>query len=440
MVVSSFNRTLDKDATATMATVRCFFDITIGGKEAGRIVFELYPDKAPRTVENFRCLCVGNKGLGATTNKPLHYQGSKFHRVIEGFMLQGGDFSSQDGRGGESIYGGSFDDEKFILQHDKPFLLSMANRGPNTNGSQFFITTVPTPHLDNKHVVFGAVIRGSDVVQKIERLPTDSKDCPLSDVKIAKSGELVRKKKVVKAPGSSSESSSSDSSDSDDDDKDRKERKPSRREDRDRPSDRSRDRDADRDRRRRRSRSPRRRDDRRRDDRRDRRDSHRDRDRESSHRDRDGLMPKPTERPGRSGRKVRGRGVVRYRTPPKADDVEDDRATRLYSDLARERRPYRRDNRRQDSNGGRSAPPSRREGSGNDNGMSWDERREQDRRREEQDRLRREEAAKLAGKEAQDTDAKDDKMDSDADEAKDSRKAASDDGHARDGDVDARDD
>ncbi|EDQ90531.1 uncharacterized protein MONBRDRAFT_18540 [Monosiga brevicollis MX1] len=175
---------------------RCFFDLAIGGKEVGRVIFELYAREAPRTAENFRCLCLGNKGIGATTNKPLHYEGSKFHRVIKDFMIQGGDFSRGDGRGGESIYGGTFEDEKFIHKHTEPFLLSMANRGPNTNGSQFFITTVPTPHLDGKHVVFGRVIRGQDVIRRVEEARVGESDAPLSDIVIVKSGELVRKSAV----------------------------------------------------------------------------------------------------------------------------------------------------------------------------------------------------------------------------------------------------
>ncbi|KAL0942408.1 peptidyl-prolyl cis-trans isomerase [Colletotrichum truncatum] len=169
---------------------RVFFDITIGGKAAGRITMELYSDLVPKTAENFRCLCTGEKGLGKS-GKPLHYKGSSFHRVIKQFMIQGGDFTEGNGTGGESIYGAKFEDEAFPLKHERPFLLSMANAGPNTNGSQFFITTVATPHLDNKHVIFGEVLNGKSVVRQIENLQTASGDKPLKDAVIADCGELT---------------------------------------------------------------------------------------------------------------------------------------------------------------------------------------------------------------------------------------------------------
>ncbi|KAF2186320.1 peptidyl-prolyl cis-trans isomerase D [Zopfia rhizophila CBS 207.26] len=174
--------------SASTKRPRTFFDIAIGGKEAGRVVFELA--FVPKTAENFRALCTGEKGVG-NGGKPLHYKGSTFHRVIKSFMIQGGDFTMGNGTGGESIYGEKFEDENFDRIHDKPFLLSMANAGPGTNGSQFFVTTVPTPHLDKKHVVFGEVINGKSVVREIENLKTQSGDKPWHDVVITDCGELT---------------------------------------------------------------------------------------------------------------------------------------------------------------------------------------------------------------------------------------------------------
>ncbi|KAI6002139.1 peptidyl-prolyl cis-trans isomerase [Pisolithus albus] len=166
-----------------------YFDITIDGKPRGRIVFSVYSDLVPKTAENFRALCTGEKGIG-NSGKPLHYAGSGFHRVIKGFMCQGGDFTAGNGTGGESIYGERFEDEGFPVKHTKPFLLSMANAGKDTNGSQFFITTVPTPHLDDKHVVFGEVVRGKSVVRAIENHPTDGRDVPTAPIVISASGVL----------------------------------------------------------------------------------------------------------------------------------------------------------------------------------------------------------------------------------------------------------
>merc|ERR1711998_406658 len=120
--------------------------MSIGSRKAGRLVIELYNDVVPKCAENFRCLCTGEKGRGRA-GKALHYKGSLFHRIIPGFMCQGGDFTRGDGTGGESIYKKKFADENFIMKHRRPFLLSMANAGPNTNGSQFFITVKPTDHL-----------------------------------------------------------------------------------------------------------------------------------------------------------------------------------------------------------------------------------------------------------------------------------------------------
>ncbi|MFB6818162.1 peptidylprolyl isomerase [Streptomyces sp. NPDC056347] len=164
-------------------TSKVYFDITINDEPAGRITFKLFDDVVPKTAENFRKLATGEEGFG--------YKGSSFHRIIPDFMLQGGDFTRGDGTGGKSIYGAKFPDENFKLTHSKPGLLSMANAGPNSNGSQFFITTIVTSWLDGKHVVFGEVDdeAGMELVRKIEALGSQS-GRPAAKITIADSGTL----------------------------------------------------------------------------------------------------------------------------------------------------------------------------------------------------------------------------------------------------------
>uniref|UniRef100_A0A804Q621 peptidylprolyl isomerase n=1 Tax=Zea mays TaxID=4577 RepID=A0A804Q621_MAIZE len=169
-----------------------FMDISIGGGSAERITFELFANVVPKTAENFRALCTGNpgeRGLGASTQKPLYYKGTYIHRIVKGFVAQGGDFSSGDGKGGESIYGGKFPDENFKLLHNQPGVLSMANSGPGTNGSQFFITFKALPHLDGKHVVFGKVVSGIALLKNLEAAGSETGN-PSCQVKIVDCGEV----------------------------------------------------------------------------------------------------------------------------------------------------------------------------------------------------------------------------------------------------------
>jgi peptidylprolyl isomerase len=171
-----------------MSRPQVFFDVTIGGQAAGRVIVSLFSDVCPKTAENFRALCTGEKGVGKS-GKPLHFKGSSFHRVISEFMAQGGDFTAGNGTGGESIYGMKFADENFTAKHTKRGDLSMANAGPNTNGSQFFLTFIPCSWLDGKHCVFGEVVDGFEVLDALESVGSAS-GATKSPCKIADCGQL----------------------------------------------------------------------------------------------------------------------------------------------------------------------------------------------------------------------------------------------------------
>jgi len=167
-----------------------YFDIAINKKKIGRILFRLFDDIVPRTCRNFRKLCLLSPVEDDTGNTEPAYLNTCFHRVIKDFMIQGGDFTDGDGTGGCSIYGVKFPDENLTINHDRPGLLSMANSGPNTNNSQFFVTTLQCPHLDGKHVVFGEVIDGMDIVKTIEDTAVDNNERPVEPVRIIKCGIL----------------------------------------------------------------------------------------------------------------------------------------------------------------------------------------------------------------------------------------------------------
>ena len=182
---------MDPKPTMPEVTHRVYLEIDIEDDEenSGRVVLGLFGKVAPKTAENFRALCACNKGKGEISGKPLCYKGTKFHRIIPNFMIQGGDTTHGNGQGGESIYGGKFADETFEVKHNKPLLLSMANHGPNSNGSQFFINTVKTSWLDRENVVFGMVLLGQDIVKAVEEYGTNIGE-PTGIITISDSGEL----------------------------------------------------------------------------------------------------------------------------------------------------------------------------------------------------------------------------------------------------------
>ncbi|KAH8921234.1 hypothetical protein BT69DRAFT_1221801 [Atractiella rhizophila] len=186
-----------------MVNPRVFLDFQCEGELFGRVVFELFVNEVPKTCENFRALCTGEKGVSPKSNVPLHYKGCSLHKVIPGFMVQVPDFTRQNGTGGESIYGSQFADENLSRKLDAEGLLCMANKGPNTNASQFFITLRPCPHLDGINVVFGKVISGYDAILKISNVDVSASSVPLKKVYISHCGELERRQKKPPPPSSS---------------------------------------------------------------------------------------------------------------------------------------------------------------------------------------------------------------------------------------------
>ncbi|KAL6210096.1 hypothetical protein ACLB2K_021034 [Fragaria x ananassa] len=190
---STHQKEEEKVEEAPEITQRVYLDIDIEEQRLGRIVIGLYGQVVPKTVENFRALCTGEKGKGVK-GKLLHYKGTPFHRIVSGFMIQGGDIIHGDGKGYESIYGGTFADENFKVKHSHAGTVSMVNTGPDSNGSQFFITTIKASWLDGEHVVFGKVIQGMDMVYAIEGGAGTYSGKPRKKVVIADSGEIPKDK------------------------------------------------------------------------------------------------------------------------------------------------------------------------------------------------------------------------------------------------------
>ena len=176
------------EAGAASANPRVFMDISVDGSLIGKLIIELYADKVPRTAENFRMLCTGEKGVGRSGAK-LHYKDNKFHKIIPGFLCQAGDFIANDGSQNESVYGPKFEDENFSIAHDSRGIVSMANNGRNSNGGQFFITLRAAPWLNGKNVAFGKVVEGLDLLDKMEKAGTSS-GCIRKVVRIINCGEI----------------------------------------------------------------------------------------------------------------------------------------------------------------------------------------------------------------------------------------------------------